>query len=201
MSKGDKMPRKKKEISKEEVNGKEQSHIVPLDQINDKSETQLQTDFGSQKVKDLIESIINGFELGVDFGFPYKNAKKKSLWKSGAEKVCIRFNLMPRYKLDENLMNVLKIDRAIAVKCELVDRITDKVVGEGSGIAMVGENGWPPNTCIQMAQKRSFVPAVRTTFALSDRFTDEYDASNDKSDNTTTPSKIQIQENGDIQEI
>ena len=133
-------------------------------------------DFGSIDTAMMIESIVSDFKENVDYGYPYPNAKKKSLWKPGAEKVCMRFNLMPRYSQDQGLLDMMKIEKAIVYKCELVHRPTGTIIGEGTGVAIIGEKNQTPNTTVQMAQKRGFVAAVRQAFALSDRYTDEYDA-------------------------
>src|SRR3990167_8756505 len=79
----------------------------------------------------LIDSIVNSFQKRVDFDVVVKG-KKPTLLIPGADKLCNQFSLMPVWRKDTETMEMLVgIKNCIAYICELVDRKSEKVVGEG----------------------------------------------------------------------
>jgi hypothetical protein len=120
---------------------------------------------------------------------------KKVLLKPGAEKLCLAFNLVPRYQFD-----IVKIDedentppghRDYEVTCELYNRVTGTFVGQGMGSCSTLEKKYryrtryegrdritEENPCLadvyntakKVGCKRSFVHAVIQTLAVGDIF-------------------------------
>jgi hypothetical protein len=120
---------------------------------------------------------------------------KKILFKSGAEKLCLAFNLVPRYNI--NILPVPENDkippghRDYEVTCELFNRATGLFVGQGEGSCATLESKYrfrtkwinrQPikednpnladiyNTVKKMACKRAIVHAVIQTLAVGDIF-------------------------------
>ena len=118
----------------------------------------------------------------VDFGVVPKT-KKPSLYKSGAEKVCMAYGLMQRYYM-ESKQEVCGENPFFyyLVRCDLVKIVDGKeyVFTSGYGSANTGEsrNGFSgaynaANNCVKMAQKRALVSAALSVSGVSDMFTQD----------------------------
>ena len=132
--------------------------------------------------KKLIDSIIYSFQKGVDFDVVVKG-KKPTLLIPGADKLCNQFSLMPTWKKDnESMEMLLGTKNCIVYICELVDRKSEKVVGEGRGASVLGEsqNCQTVNGAIKMAEIRAKRDAVLNLFPIRDRFTQDSDADGTK---------------------
>ena len=69
---------------------------------------------------------------------------------------------------------MLALPGAVAFKCELIDRRSGEIVGEGRGVAMPKEKtSWIANTQVKICEKRAMVDAVLQTFGLSSRYTQD----------------------------
>lgn len=119
----------------------------------------------------------------VDYGYPFDvkhvgPSQKPSLFKSGAEKLCILFNLQPRFEI---LKEIEAQDFVMyKFKCELINRATEKIVGEGFGSANSEEkSNWKKqplaaaNAIMKIAEKRALVDAVLKTTGVSNIFTQD----------------------------
>lgn len=118
----------------------------------------------------------------VDFGVIPKT-KKPSLYKSGAEKICMGYGLLQQYEVES------KIERAdkepfffYNVKCNLVKVVNGVqfVLTSAYGSANTAEkrNGFngpydAANSALKMAQKRALVAAALSISGLSDAFTQD----------------------------
>lgn len=130
---------------------------------------------GTEKANQLIDQIVNAFTVNVDYGI-IQGCKKPSLYKPGAEKPCLAFNLEPRFERDVEMYTMLpNVANLIAFKCILIDRSTGGRVGEGRGSSILGSrpNCSDPNAATKMAEKSAQIDAVLRTFALSGRFTQD----------------------------
>lgn len=129
----------------------------------------------------------------VDYGYPFDvkhvgPSQKPSLYKSGAEKLCILFNLQPRFEI---LKEIEARDFVMyKFKCELINRATEKIVGEGFGSANSEEkSNWKKqplaaaNAIMKIAEKRALVDAVLKTTGVSNIFTQDLE---DYTDSTAT---------------
>ena len=118
----------------------------------------------------------------VDFGVIPKT-KKPTLFKSGAEKICMGYGLLQQYELIRYSEGAEKnpVFRYI-FKCNLVKVVNGKeyVLSCGFGSANTAEkrNGFngpydADNGTIKMAQKRALVAAALAISGLSDAFTQD----------------------------
>lgn len=120
----------------------------------------------------------------VDFGV-IPGTKSPSLYKSGAEKVCMAYGLLQHYTTESKIEQFS--DKGCffyyLVKCELVKIANDGreyVFATGYGSANTaekrnGRNTGPDaiNSSVKMAQKRSLVSAALSISGLSDMFTQD----------------------------
>ena len=136
----------------------------------------------------LVSSPISGNSVelnrGTDFGMIPK-AKKPTLFKSGAEKVCMAYGLMQRYYIESKIENVGGGEDGdpfffYSIKCELVKLGPDGkeyifTSGYGSANTKEKRNGFngafdAANNTIKMAQKRALVSAAISVSGISDMF-------------------------------
>lgn len=131
-------------------------------------------EIGTTIASEVIEKIIEDFKDGIDYQLV---GKKKTLSISGTDKVNFKFNLMPTFRKDDEVFQMLgQIQKGlIAFVCDLVDRRTNKKIGEGRGASILGQgdNCNTVNGAIKMAEIRAERDAVLRTFALRDRFTQD----------------------------
>lgn len=126
----------------------------------------------------------------VDFGV-IPNTKSPSLYKSGAEKVCMAYGLLQHFTTESKIEQYDKNGCFFyfLVKCELVKIANDGrqyVFTTGYGAANTAErrNGRNANTpdainsCVKMAQKRALVAAALSISGLSDMFTQDMEDEN-----------------------
>lgn len=151
---------------------------------------------------------------GVDYGaIPGTDKDKPVLLKPGAERIVAAFGCYPRYLIHEKEIDH---DREVAwckrkkkwdrgkyageeeqrgislglyryvVICEIVNRATDKVVGQGLGSCSTMESKYVdrPRDCenvvLKMAEKRALVGATLNTFELSGRFDQDLEDREDR---------------------
>jgi hypothetical protein len=128
-----------------------------------------------QKKRDLIKTYIQqNLVPDVDYGKINMNGRmsKDCLFKPGAEKVCSLLHLNPVFKIDTDLTPILG-DGVIPYICQLINRHTGEVEGEGRGSCSLKEKQGNANVAIKIAQKRAQIDAVLRVAALSDQFTQD----------------------------
>lgn len=121
----------------------------------------------------------------VDFGV-IPGTKSPSLYKSGAEKVCMAYGLLQHYTTESKIEQYDSKGYFFyyLVKCELVKIANDGkeyifTTGYGSANTAERRNGKNANTpdainaCVKMAQKRAMVSAALSISGLSDLFTQD----------------------------
>lgn len=120
----------------------------------------------------------------TDFGV-IPGTKSPSLYKSGAEKVCMAYGLLQHYTTESKIEKYDKdgVFFYYLVKCELVKIANDGreyvfTTGYGSANTMEKRNGRNTgvdaiNSAVKMAQKRSLVAAALSISGLSDMFTQD----------------------------
>ncbi len=119
----------------------------------------------------------------VDFGV-IPGTPRPSLYKSGAEKVCMAYGLLQHFTIESKIEKYDKdgVFFYFLAKCELVKISNDGreyVFTTGYGAANTaekrnGRNANSPeaiNSCVKMAEKRSLVAAALHISGLSDMFT------------------------------
>ena len=129
-------------------------------------------------------------EREVDFGV-IPGTKSPSLYKSGAEKVCMAYGLLQHFTTESKIEQYDKSGCFFyfLVKCELVKIANDGreyVFTTGYGAANTaekrnGRNANSPeaiNSCIKMAEKRALVAAALHISGLSDMFTQDVEDEN-----------------------
>lgn len=128
---------------------------------------------------------------GVDYGI-IPGTKKQSLYKSGAEKICLLFNLAPEY--DVTIDKMEEDHREVTVKCRLINRMSDQLFGAGVGSCSTMESKYKYriewvngdkqrtfnkdladqyNTVLKMAKKRAMVDASISSGACGNMFTQD----------------------------
>jgi len=127
-------------------------------------------------IQEIMQAVMRKDEhYGVIPGTP-----KPTLYKSGAEKLCLTFRLAPNYEIID------KIERddfiTYTVKCNLTQISTQQFIASGIGSCNSKEikyrhrKGTPwdlANVFVKMAEKRAFVAAVLNATAASDIFTQD----------------------------
>ena len=121
----------------------------------------------------------------VDFGV-IPGTKKPSLYKSGAEKICMAYGLLQHYTTESKIEQYDKSGLFFyyLVRCELVKISNDGreyvfTTGYGSANTAEKRNGKVVNSpdainsCVKMAQKRAMVAAAISISGLSDMFTQD----------------------------
>lgn len=127
---------------------------------------------------------------GVDFGMIRKKngdpmTKHPTLFKSGAEKVCVAYGLCQRYNLESKIEDPENGFFFYAVRCDLV-KIVDGAEyiitsSYGSGNTREGRTGSQSpydgaNSALKMAQKRALVAAALSMGCMSDSFTQDIES-------------------------
>ena len=126
----------------------------------------------------------------VDFGV-VTGTTSPSLYKSGAEKVCMAYGLLQHYTTESKIeqYDSRSCFFYFLVKCELVKIANDGkeyvfATGYGSANTAESRNGRAANSpnainsCIKMAQKRALVAAALSISGLSDMFTQDMEDEN-----------------------
>jgi len=152
-------------------NTKESNPLI----LKKKSRKDILPQLGTEKANELIEKIVSSFKDNIDYGL-IPGCKKPSMYKPGAEKVCLAFNLDAMMEKDNEVLDMFgKIPNLIALKCILVNRSTKERIGEGRGSAILGSTYAckTPNSTVKMAEKSAHIDAALRVFALSERFTQD----------------------------
>jgi hypothetical protein len=107
-----------------------------------------------------------------------RGVTKPFLWKTGAEYINCAWMIRPRYSTVDQIRDLGQQIFHYRVKCELVTP-SGHVVGEAEGtadsydknLAFTRVEGRPPgNSVYQRAQKRAYIAATKTLWALSEKF-------------------------------
>lgn len=119
---------------------------------------------------------------GVDFGVIPKT-KKPSLYKSGAEKICMGYKVLPIYEIESKIESFGKEPFFhYVIKCNLIKIVNGTVYtitnGYGSANTYESRNGNnssynSANATLKMAQKRALTSAALAISGLSDAFTQD----------------------------
>lgn len=121
----------------------------------------------------LISKVLPEFQEGLDY---YVIKGRKSLGKSGAEKLASIYSLSAAFFKDEETLSMLPSHKdLIAFVCNLTNK-DGVVVGQGRGVDSPQRNQNDANKAVKMAQKRSYIDAVIRTTDLSDIFTQDLEA-------------------------
>lgn len=100
---------------------------------------------------------------------------KDSLFKSGAEKICVMLGLSPRYpQLEQYETKILGgwVPDLIVLRCELVD-FDGRLFGVGVGARKPGQDYGDINKALKMAEKSAQIDATIRTAGLSSKFTQD----------------------------
>lgn len=140
----------------------------------------------------MTDLIRDALKDGVDFGLIPKT-QKPTLYKAGAERLCLAFGCHPEYdivekEIDHDRENQWQTPYKSGVShglyryvysCRIVRNIDRVVIAAANGSCSTLEAKYisrprdMENTVVKMAQKRAFVAAVLHAFGLSDRFTQD----------------------------
>lgn len=128
----------------------------------------------------LLERFVNEILVAdVDYGF-IQGYGKPSLLKSGAEKICNFYRLIPRVKVTSRLDEFHIPFFSREVKVILLDSVNDTIRGEGLGSCNSKEAKYRKedpytlqNTILKIAKKRALIDAVLNVSGLSSRFTQD----------------------------
>lgn len=117
----------------------------------------------------------------VDFGV-VPGTKSPSLYKSGAEKICMAYGLLQQFDIESKIENPEKPLFYYLVRCRLVKVVNGIEYvfssGYGSGNTSEKRNGRSSpfdaaNATLKMAEKRALVDAALHISGLSDAFTQD----------------------------
>lgn len=166
--------------------------LVPVETSNNKLEIAYLPEELFKFQKDLQKLCEKNLLENTDYG-KFGRAKKPSLMKPGAEKLCLAFGLKPDYDTIESTIDhsiEMAWDKGYGkrgtsiglyryvVKCSLRNRRGD-FMGSGAGICSSLENNYcdrprdVENTIFKMAQKRALIAAVLNALGLSGMFTQD----------------------------
>ena len=127
---------------------------------------------------------------GIDFGMIYQKdgspmTKNPTLFKAGAEKVCIAYGLCQRYTMESKTEDSERGFFFYAVRCDLVKIVDGReyVITSSYGSANTREKrtgSQSPydgaNSALKMAQKRALVSAALSLGCMSDSFTQDIES-------------------------
>ncbi|MEI6080757.1 MAG: hypothetical protein WCQ53_09010, partial [bacterium] len=103
---------------------------------------------------------------------------RKSLGKSGAEKLATLYSLVATFTKDVETMESFRgMDGLVAYVCTL-KRPNGEIAGQGRGAAVLKNNGNDANKTVKMAEKSSYISAVIRSTGLSDIFTSDLEDMN-----------------------
>ncbi len=122
------------------------------------------------------EFISRNLKSGTDYGTISlgRRESKPSLFKPGAEKICLLLGWRPTFSADTDTLAMLGPGPGtFAYLCRLVDS-QGRIVGEGRGVTELREQSrWTVNVAMKVALKRAMVDAVLRVAGLSDVFSQE----------------------------
>ena len=127
---------------------------------------------------------------GIDFGMIYQKdgspmTKNPTLFKAGAEKVCVAYGLCQRYTMESKTEDSERGFFFYAVRCDLVKIVDGReyVITSSYGSANTREKrtgSQSPydgaNSALKMAQKRALVSAALSLGCMSDSFTQDIES-------------------------
>ena len=133
---------------------------------------------------------------GIDFGMIYQKdgspmTKNPTLFKAGAEKVCVAYGLCQRYTLESKTEDSERGFFFYAVRCDLVKIVDGQeyVITSSYGSANTREKrtgSQSPydgaNSALKMAQKRALVSAALSLGCMSDSFTQDIESDQEDGD-------------------
>lgn len=133
---------------------------------------------------------------GIDFGMIYQKdgspmTKNPTLFKAGAEKVCVAYGLCQRYTLESKTEDPERGFFFYAVRCDLVKIVDGReyVITSSYGSANTREKrtgSQSPydgaNSALKMAQKRALVSAALSLGCMSDSFTQDIESDQEDGD-------------------
>ena len=133
---------------------------------------------------------------GIDFGMIYQKdgspmTKNPTLFKAGAEKVCVAYGLCQRYTLESKAEDSERGFFFYAVRCDLVKIVDGReyVITSSYGSANTREKrtgSQSPydgaNSALKMAQKRALVSAALSLGCMSDSFTQDIESDQEDGD-------------------
>ena len=133
---------------------------------------------------------------GIDFGMIYQKdgspmTKNPTLFKAGAEKVCVAYGLCQRYTLESKTEDSERGFFFYAVRCDLVKIVDGReyVITSSYGSANTREKrtgSQSPydgaNSALKMAQKRALVSAALSLGCMSDSFTQDIEGDQEDGD-------------------
>ena len=132
----------------------------------------------------LTEHLMEALVPKIDY-YTVKKGGKNSLGKSGAEKVCFMFNLVPKYVILEKTVNKERAEYEI--RCDMYNKITEQFAGSGVGsssskedkvVASMSKQGIHnvesvANNMLKIAKKRAYVDATLSSTMISFMFTQD----------------------------
>ena len=156
--------------------------IIPYDTYSQSAELAIATPKGKNYMVQCGTISTVPLKRDVDFGV-VPRTKKPSLYKSGAEKICMGYGLLQQYEIESKIEQPGKDPFFFYnVKCNLVKVVngTQYVLTSAYGSANTAEkrNGLnqpydSANNALKMAQKRALVAAALSISGLSDAFTQD----------------------------
>ncbi len=162
-----------------------EADIIPFGVIHKKS-----SENGGEKVYQSVEdALTQAYELqqfvekvlteGIDYGM-IKGYSKPSLFKSGAERLCRFFGVVPVVEIKNRLENYSRPLFCYEARMELISRSAGAIQATGIGLSNSREGCYKmsdvfaiQNTILKMAKKRALIDAVLNLSGLSSRFTQD----------------------------
>lgn len=170
-----KIKKARKKATKAVVIQKEEEKMVTMERgLPSSTELKVMLDEETKRQAVLDNFIGENLKEGIDYGIIPGTGSKPSLFKPGGEKILSLFNLRAEWEKDEDTLAMINVAGAVAYKCNLINRASNKKVGEGRGVATPKEkSSWTANTQVKICEKRALIDAVLSTFALSSRYTQD----------------------------
>jgi hypothetical protein len=169
---------------------KELSADVVESTTKDLGSTQVRAmvDDAQKKIEILGAFIKTNLKSGIDYGsIEYTKANgqqvktKPFLMKPGSEKFVILFNHRAKFLWMEKDFKI----GIFAVKCVLLNKKNEEIMGEGYGSARVSEKkNWTENEAMKIACKRAQIDASLRTYGLSEHFTQDIEDMAQREKNT-----------------
>lgn len=128
-----------------------------------------------KQINGIAEVLKNEMKNGTDYGI-IPGTKNPTLYKAGAEKVMLMYNLYAKYTILEKNIDKETGFVEYEFKAELFTRQGNQFVSEGYGHMdndEKGAKGQPRNTILKKAKKRAMVDAVLAIGNLSATFTQD----------------------------
>ncbi|MEI6296501.1 MAG: hypothetical protein WCO84_02525 [bacterium] len=122
-----------------------------------------------QRRQYFIDRLLPTLKENIDF---YNIKGRRSLGKSGCEKLCGVYSLTATFTRDnETMIAFQSIPGLIAYICTLYRN--GEVMGQGRGASTLEKNEGDPNKTIKMAQKSAYIDSTIRATGLSDLFSQD----------------------------